>query len=153
MLGISFLGGRYFLGPLCLALVCTLWWRNNEKDAYWLAGLAIATGLLEVLLKNLFQRPRPELWERLAHASGYSFPSGHALGSTTICGFLAYLLGERYPQKKRLIYGVAAIWIFLSGLTRLYLGVHWPTDVVGSWILGGTLLFVSLRFYRRSSGV
>lgn len=149
MLGMTFLGGRYFLGPLCLALVCTLWWRNHEKEAYLLAGLSLATGLLEVLLKNLFQRPRPELWERLAHASGYSFPSGHALASTTICGALAYLLRERYPQKKRLIYGFALVWILLSGLTRLYLGVHWPTDVLGSWILGSVLLLSSLQFYRK----
>jgi undecaprenyl-diphosphatase len=98
-----------------------------------LGGLAAGT-----ILKDLFQRPRPDLVPYSAYASGASFPSGHSMMSAVTYLTLGALLA-RSQERKRLKAYFLLVAIFLTlavGITRVYLGVHWPTDVLAGWTAG-----------------
>lgn len=109
--------------------------RNGNLAAFLLATL-IGALVLDDAIKFFVGRPRPNL-SPLVHATGFSFPSGHALAATAMCAALAYVLSRRAGWRTGVWIWAAAL--FLSSLvaaTRVYLGVHWPTDVIGGMILG-----------------
>lgn len=112
----------------------------------WLEGLALGicllgAGILNFILKNLFERARPELF-RVVDASGYSFPSGHAMVSLCFYGLLAFLAARNIKSAKGrlLIITFAVGLIVLIGISRIYLGVHYPTDVVAGYAAGSMWL-------------
>ena len=104
----------------------------------WVAAVA-GGGLLDVALKRVFHRTRP-IWDvPLLTARGWSFPSGHAMGSLVAYGMLAYLLLRETHLRRRqrvVVITAAALLIFLIGLSRMYLGVHYFSDVVGGYAAG-----------------
>lgn len=112
---------------------------QRQYHALWLLAGALAGGLiLNVGLKELFDRPRPDLVPRLLHVSSASFPSGHSLLSAVVYLTLATLL-TRLVQRRRLkiyILGTALFISFLVGFSRIYLGVHYPSDVLAGWTVG-----------------
>ncbi|MGB5637167.1 MAG: phosphatase PAP2 family protein [Waterburya sp.] len=95
-------------------------------------------------LKSVFSKTRPDLWQSAIEEVSFSYPSGHALGSTVLYGFLAYLFATRFPQFSWLIYLLAVALIGAIGLSRLYLGVHWPTDIIGGYGIGFLWLTVCI---------
>jgi len=105
-----------------------------------LGGLTILRGL-----KLFFAKPRPQLWTPLVVEPSSSFPSGHALGSVIVYGFLAFLLASRYPNYRRVIYPIAIVMIGAIGLSRLFLGVHYPTDVIAGYAVGLLWLITCIR--------
>jgi len=112
-------------------------------------GLIVAGaggGILNQLLKASFQRVRPELFPRIVEASGYSFPSGHAMGSIVCYGMLAFVgwrvLHTRFERFWLLL--DASLLIFAIGLSRVYFGVHFPTDIIGGYIAGAIWLVISI---------
>lgn len=131
----SFLGSGFVLVPLG---VLALWWlvRTGRKHAAWLFVLAVLGGeVLENLLKLFFRRPRPEPFFGYPAPSTYSFPSGHATLSFCFYGVLAVILTARLPSRSAraallLAAGVLALAI---GVSRIYLGVHYPSDVLGGY--------------------
>jgi len=88
--------------------------------------------------KQLFGRARPELIEQLTHAGSASFPSGHAANSAAIYLTMAILLTQSPADRTQRFYAVAAavILAFTTGFSRIYLGVHWPSDVLAGWSFG-----------------
>jgi membrane-associated phospholipid phosphatase len=114
---------------LAVALGCLLW-RGRRHDAAWLAGLMLGGTLLNLGLKQLFAAPRPDLLQHLDVVTSYSFPSGHAAGNMMLFGALALLAARRS------VYAGAAVIIALIGVSRVWLGVHWPSDVLAGWIEG-----------------
>jgi membrane-associated phospholipid phosphatase len=140
MRGITALGSLEFLGGLVLALVTILAWRRQWQRAGFLAASGLLTLILAKALKELFQRPRPELWATIAEDS-YSFPSGHALRAVVIYGVLVYWLAQSRPHWRPLLWGFYSVLVVAIGFSRLYLGLHWSTDVLGSWVLGAIALF------------
>lgn len=116
----------------------TFWlWRKRKYSQIKVFTIACIGGLaLNVGLKLFFAKPRPQLWHQLIVETSSSFPSGHALGSMVVYGFLAYLLATEFPRSSRLIYAVMTGLILLIGLSRLYLGVHWLTDVIAGYLVG-----------------
>ncbi|MEG4485255.1 phosphatase PAP2 family protein [Microcoleus sp. D2_18a_B4] len=136
MLGFTFLGEPKLLLVICLTLGIVLLARNHRSEA---ATIALAAGGaigLNLLLKKLFARDRPQLWERVVNVTFYSFPSGHAMISMVIYGLLGYFLGARFPKQRWSIYSLTVVLIAAIGLSRLYLGVHWPTDVIAGYTAG-----------------
>jgi undecaprenyl-diphosphatase len=100
--------------------------------------------------KNWFERERPS-FDRVIDITGYSFPSGHAMISIAFFGLIAYLLVQNYSflrPFKTGIYIIVASFIFLVGFSRVYLGVHYPTDVLGGFAAGGTWLLICILLYK-----
>ncbi len=114
----------------------------------WLvAGLSTFT--LQSGLKAGFARPRPELWPRLVSAPrDASFPSGHAVASATFYPLAALLVARRRPAWRAAAYLCAAALASWIGLGRLYLGVHWPSDVLAGWALGAAQVAVVARWLK-----
>lgn len=119
-----------------LLAMSLLLWRQHYQEAKIFAIDCVGGVILSYGLKSVFGKTRPDLWESTIKEVSFSYPSGHALGSTVLYGFLAYLLATRYPQWSWLIYLLAVSLIGLIGLSRLYLGVHWPTDIIGGYGIG-----------------
>ena len=109
-------------------------------------------GLIDVLLvlslKNLYQRPRPSI-RHLVTETGYSFPSAHSLVLMLIVGSMIIIAHQRISRKsvRYLVEFLLGLAIFLIGLSRIYLGVHYPTDVIASFILGYGVLNLVYPFY------
>ncbi|HEX3047852.1 MAG TPA: phosphatase PAP2 family protein [Bacillota bacterium] len=137
MRAITSLGSTgWIIGFMAVIILIGFRFRKRlEVLAYSIAVLG-ALGLSE-LLKRTFHRTRPPLpW--LAHASGYSFPSGHSLISLTVYGFLAYLAFKNIKLLwlRYLSVGILILLPVLIGISRIYLGVHFPSDVIGGWAVG-----------------
>jgi len=106
--------------------------------AFFVLGSVLGGQLIGTILKDLFQRPRPDLVPFSAYASGASFPSGHTLMSAVTYLTLGALLARSQERKrvKAYLLLVAIFLTFAVGVTRVYLGVHWPTDVLAGWTAG-----------------
>ena len=142
MLTVTRLGDPDIVVPLTCIGFIWLWWRWRWRIAAIFAITCGGGAVLSTGFKLLFAKARPALWSQLITETSYSFPSGHALGSMVLYGFSAYLLAQRWPVQKWVIYGVAALLIGSIGFSRIYLGVHWPSDVVAGYAIG--FLWLSL---------
>lgn len=134
----SHIGGT--VGRFCILgfYVAALWWTARQR-ALWLLLTVIGGTLLNLALKQVFAAPRPDLLPHLDIVNTYSFPSGHSAGNMMIFGALAMLVAHRRA------YVAAAAMIALIGISRVWLGVHWPSDVTAGWIEGlGWLAFCRL---------
>ena len=97
-------------------------------------GVSVAgAGILSATLKLLFARPRPTVFTPLTPEATFSFPSGHTLGAIAFYGLIAYFLWRQDRRISAVLAWVFAFWIALS---RIYLGVHYPSDVLGSFTIG-----------------
>ena len=127
----SALGYEWGVVPLDILLVAALALKRRVREALF-AGLALAgSALLNLGTKQLFARERPSLWESIAPEHTYSFPSGHAMGSMTlawVCVLLAWRTRWRFP-----VLAVVTAFTLLVGLSRVYLGVHFPSDILAGW--------------------
>lgn len=136
------------LGVSLLALLLALHF-HLRKAAYWLLTLAVAVPggmLLNVVLKYIFQRARPSFDDPLLTLATYSFPSGHTVSATLLYGVLAaYLVCMvRTPVARALIVGAACAMVALVGLSRIYLGVHYLSDVLAAVAEGCAWLAVCI---------
>ncbi|MFY0998836.1 phosphatase PAP2 family protein [Streptococcus sp. AD045-1] len=120
------------------------WW----SEAILLAGNLALTGILVALLKNVYQRPRPTL-QHLVEEGGFSFPSGHALASTLVVGALVIIVSQRVKNRhlRHLLQVLLMVFILTIMTSRVYLGVHYPTDVLGSLLLGVGILYIEFPYY------
>lgn len=140
-----------FGDTLTLALVVigalVLAWLANRIDLAALIVVGSLTGyLLMLLLKVVFARARPPIEDRLIDVGGASFPSGHAMLSTVVYGLAAVILFRLYPRVRAR--AAVLLWVpvlvVLIGLSRVYLGVHWASDVFFGWVFGVIWLTVCL---------
>lgn len=134
MQAISWIGGgvqRYAIVAL-LALILWRWWGWGAGLALGLA--ALSSSLTSSLLKNAFARVRPDLVPQLDPIHSFAYPSGHATNAAVVFMLFITLVPQaRHPSWQLL----AALMILATGVSRVMLGVHWPTDVIGGWMLGG----------------
>ena len=138
MLQLTALGGGPVLWlVILLAIGYLLAARRASTAAFLLASVALGMGL-STLLKNLFMRPRPELVAHLVQVQTTSFPSGHAMNSAIVYLTLGGLLARSEKTRSVRIYLIAAAITLtvLVGFSRVYLGVHWPSDVAAGWCVG-----------------
>lgn len=121
--------------------------------AVWAIGTMMASWVAGAGLKLLVARPRPVVEVPLAHASGYAFPSGHALNATVAGATLLVLLWPQLsPRRRRAGVAVAALTVVVVGLDRVLLGVHFPSDVLAGVFLGGCLVTASWFGFRCGAG-
>lgn len=110
---------------------------GQGRRAVWLAALIGAAAGLNTGLKHAFALARPTLQPHLDAVTTYAFPSGHAANSAVLAGALAVLAGRRWAWAPAV--GAAG----LIGLSRVWLNVHWPTDVLGGWMVGGAAVLIA----------
>ena len=157
MQDMTFLGSIGFLTALFAIIVVVWLLKGMKRPAAWLAIAVGGSVILDVSLKLSFHRARPVPFVGAAPMT-YSFPSGHALSSFCFYGVLAGLLCSRIQSRllRVLIWSVAAALVLAIGLSRVYLGVHYPTDVIAGYIAAAawvsTLLFAARAMPAASFG-
>lgn len=130
-LWISAIGYQWGVVPFDIALVALLAVLRKPREAAF-AGIALAgSGLLNMAAKNYFGRARPSLWESISPETSFSFPSGHAMGSMTLATVLVLLA---WPTRWRWwVLGLMLVLVPMVGASRIYLGVHYPSDILAGW--------------------
>ncbi|TQF74359.1 phosphatase PAP2 family protein [Rhodococcus spelaei] len=132
------LGGTLVSWVITAAVAVALLVRRHPREAELVVG-AMLSGLLVMNgLKLLFGRERPPIPERLVDEATHSFPSGHAMMSAIlVCVVGAALVRVLGPRARNpVIFGLLALWTVAVGLSRVYLGAHWLTDVLAGWVFG-----------------
>lgn len=145
MLVITYMGFSLTFAALSISISICLAKRKKALDALFLnISLVLAWALMD-LIKLLFGRHRPPGVE-LTAAGGYSFPSGHAMVSMAFYGFLAFLI-LNYSRDKRVRWAAAGLYIliFLIGFSRIYLNVHYTSDVLAGFLFGYICLMISIK--------
>lgn len=138
LLDLTAIGGPTVLGLVVLSVVGFLALQGRYRTALVVLITAASGEVANVAMKNAFLRPRPTVVPHLRDVASTSFPSGHAMESAIIyltLGAMLMRLAERRVTKLYCI-GMAIFVTFLVGVSRVYLGVHYPTDVIGGWIFG-----------------
>jgi membrane-associated phospholipid phosphatase len=138
---ITAIGSEAFVIPFLLLI----YWCIDEKRGFRLGMLIIFSAWINTGLKNLFRQPRPYNLDPsvgMAFESSYGFPSGHAQNSLCLWVPVMFRTENRKKETKLIIWLAAILLILLIALSRLYLGVHFPTDILGGWITGGLVLTI-----------
>jgi membrane-associated phospholipid phosphatase len=146
MLFFTTIGEVWVLGPLIAVAAFALTRSRRWIDAGGLVLAGLGAGLLNLVLKDIFERARPNLFPGPIHLTTYSFPSGHAMGSIAVYGMLAFV-SARLTNHRLLRYAivlVAMVIVFFIGLSRVFFGVHYPTDVIGGYLAGAIWLAISI---------
>jgi undecaprenyl-diphosphatase len=146
---VTTLGGATVLTGLVGLLVVVLLIRRRYPLAAYLAVTALAAPVLDPAMKALVGRLRPVVGDPVALASGNSFPSGHALDSLICYGAMALVLVPMLGRYQRWLLAAVGVLVFLIGLSRVMLGVHFVSDVIGGWCLGAAWLGLSVFFFQR----
>jgi membrane-associated phospholipid phosphatase len=146
---VSWVGGgtqRYIIVAL---LAIYLWLRHHWRLGAALAGASLLSSFASDGLKLAFARVRPDLVPHLDHASSFAFPSGHATSAAVVYLLFAFIV----PTKRRGLWlSVGIVLTILTGMSRIMLGVHWPSDVVGGWLLGAGFAYAGLAVARKFEG-
>jgi membrane-associated phospholipid phosphatase len=148
MLSITSLGDPEFVVAIIILSAGWLLWRRQLAEVTILTLACLGALILNQGMKLLFTRPRPTLWPSLLHETSFGFPSGHALGSVVLYGLLAYFYAVYRPHHAKRIYFCSALLIGSIGFSRLYLGVHYPTDIVAGYITGWLWLMTCIELLR-----
>lgn len=123
---------------------------KHRSELILLLGVLVGSALLNFLLKIIFHRARPDI-NRLIAVSGYSFPSGHSMAAFTMYGILSFLLWKHTPSQTGRVCLIifSLLMIVLIGVSRIYLGVHYPSDVLGGFLASTTWLIFAIAAYQR----
>jgi len=134
------LGGVGILTLITLAAASFLWLQGNRRSMLLVLTAIFSGFIMSSLLKRGFDRPRPDLVPHGSITYTASFPSGHAMLSAIVYLTLAVLVARVQPQRRMKVFllGIAALLTLMIGISRVYLGVHWPTDVIAGWAAGAS---------------
>ena len=130
-------------------IVAFIFYRKQWKmESYLMLGNLALAGILIVTFKNIYQRPRPEILH-LVEEKGFSFPSGHSLAVTIMFGTLIVILSQRIKNTvwRKIVQILLSLYIVSVLVSRIYLGVHYPSDVIASLCVGLGVLFMEFPFY------
>ncbi len=140
MVGITTFGSRTFMTALIVATLVILIVRRDRREAIHLVVAALGVGALVWVTKGIVERARPTEVPHVVHVSGFSYPSGHSLATAALYITIAVIASSHLrtrATKAALVAGVALL-VALVGLSRVYLGVHYPSDVLGGMSLGAS---------------
>ncbi|UVI29509.1 phosphatase PAP2 family protein [Paenibacillus spongiae] len=155
MKAVTKLGSSSVVIPLVLLTAVVLFVvLKHRKELVLLIGAMVGSALLNELLKLLYHRARPDI-HRIIEETGYSFPSGHSMAAFTFYGILTYLLWRHMPSRgwRVGLVIIAACFILTIGLSRVYLGVHYPSDLLGGYWASACWIAVCVKLFRRYGGV
>ena len=130
-------------------IVAFIFYRKQWKmESYLMLGNLTLAGILIVTFKNIYQRQRPEILH-LVEEKGFSFPSGHSLAVTIMVGTLIVILSQRIKNTvwRKIVQILLSLYIVSVLVSRIYLGVHYPSDVIASLCVGLGVLFMEFPFY------
>lgn len=147
------LGSTIIIAPLFVLALVLLIWRRHRGEAVFLTVAMAGSLVLNQSLKLVFHRPRPQLdWAQVQ--PDFSFPSGHAMNSLVFYGAIALIVWVLFGHRAGLISAVLAIVLtLLIGTSRVYLGYHYVTDVVGGFLAGAAWLFIVAAAFRGALGL
>lgn len=134
--------------------VVVLWWRGARRRALWLAVTSLLAAAAQQAVKAAVGRERPQWSDPVDSAQYAAFPSGHALTAALSCVLLLWVVAVHWRASWRgwgALATAAVVSVLGVGWTRVYLGVHWPSDVVAGWLLGWCFAAVAIITYRRSA--
>jgi len=131
-----------------LAIACYLFLKKRRAEGLFLLGAMGVDALVVSVVKGLVQSPRP--LNELVFSSGFSFPSGHTAGSIVFCGSLAFFVGHRWKSMRvRISNGIGVVAVSsVVGFSRVYLNVHWLSDIVGAGMIGVFLLSAAVLVFK-----
>ena len=144
---ISSIFDPFVLIVLSLIISFYIYIKSSKIKGVFFGGMMIFTGVLIVVAKEIFKRLRP--FEAILPELSYSFPSGHSTMAVVFFGLLIYLFVSKKYRIHTIIISIALI--FIIGLSRIYLRVHWLTDVLGGFLLGGIILIIGILILRKIS--
>jgi undecaprenyl-diphosphatase len=158
---ITFLGSVGFVTAVTMCIAVVLAWRRAFYRLLMFIFAMLGGSMLNILLKHLFHRQRPVLEDPLVTLSSYGFPSGHTMGTTILAGCLAIFAAHTIRNHRDRIWPfvIAAIWVAIIGATRIYLGAHYFTDVIGAccaavaWLAFCWTAVETLRRWRSRHGL
>ncbi|WP_433742622.1 phosphatase PAP2 family protein [Falsibacillus pallidus] len=148
MVSITFLGSVRWIMILSIATaLILLMFKHRILCLYVIVAVSLG-GAFNWILKSIFHRQRPDI-EPIIEEQGYSFPSGHSMGSFIFYGALAFILFKLYQNRWAKIAGVflVSILVLSIGISRIYLGVHYPSDIVGGYTAGAAWTFICITGY------
>ncbi|MBD3919269.1 phosphatase PAP2 family protein [Paenibacillus sp. PR3] len=150
MKGFTFVGSGLCISIITLLIVFMLLIIGYRRELIFYVGIIVGSGLLNLVLKMIFHRARPDI-HRIVQASGYSFPSGHSMAAFTFYGITIYFLWKhaRYAWLRVTIVTIGIVMILMIGISRIYLGVHYPSDVVGGYVISAAWITASIGSYER----
>lgn len=148
----TFIGEYGFVVPVVALVAVVAWVRGNRRAAIVLAVDSLAVIATNIAIKHAFARPRPTVFSKIALPSTFSFPSGHSMAAMGIWALVAVVLSHLFPRGRCPILIGGAVLVIAIGVSRVYLGVHWPMDVLGAYLAGAPFLLVSVRLLRRPPG-
>ncbi|WP_034301306.1 phosphatase PAP2 family protein [Bacillus cihuensis] len=147
----TYIGSFPSMFGICLLVSLFLYFVLKHRAELLLFGtVIIGTPILNHILKQYFHRARPDL-HRLIEIGGYSFPSGHAMNAFAVYGILSFLLWRYIPTRlgRGALIMISSIFILMIGTSRIYLGVHYPSDIIGGYFASGFWLASSIWFFQR----
>lgn len=141
--GLTFAASTSVVVPLTIVVAALLaWWARRGRDAALVGASAAGAYLITAILKDLVERPRPPVGQRLVTVHEWSFPSGHATQSVALYGAVLVVVVASSGRGARVAGWCAGVLVALAvGWTRVYLGVHWFSDVLGGWAIGASWLW------------
>lgn len=142
--GISFIFDIYSMIVISFIVAVVLWLKRWKKEGVFFALIMIINAGFIYLIKEVVQRARP--LNAIINETGFAFPSGHATTSVVFFGLLCYLT-FKYAKTKSLkiwVYCISILMILLIGFSRIYLNIHWLSDVLGGFLLGGFILLIGI---------
>jgi undecaprenyl-diphosphatase len=146
----TFIGSAPFVIVLSLFLLFFLYKVLHHRFELILFVAAIAgSAILNGILKQFFQRVRPD-FHRLIDIEGFSFPSGHAMNAFTVYGIISFLLWRHIPSRlgRGALLLISTVMILTIGISRIYLGVHYPSDIVGGYFASGFWITTAILFFQ-----
>lgn len=142
------IGSGSVVVSIALILAVLLYFLRRREQALLVLVVILGSGALNQILKIVFRRERPDI-HRIMEIGGFSFPSGHAMLAMSLYGILAYILWRnvKTAASRVLLVSAAVVMILAIGTSRIYLGVHYPSDIVGGISISAVWLIISTTFY------
>lgn len=149
---ITHLGGSIAMWVLVFLVCGWCYWQRRHRELFAIACTGVGAALTVPGLKALFDRDRPPVADRLITVRDAAYPSGHSLGSVAVIGIVITVLVVSGGQRRRIAVTAATVslgFVIAVGFSRIYLGVHWPTDVFAGWAIGALWALAGLALYHR----